>query len=359
MQRIEFSVDKHDAIFPRHAVGSARVEKFDGEKGTARQFMNGRGKCRRILHAHKILSGMKARRTKKEREPKAGSLEQVGCVHRFQCGTRQQHRTRYVDIAQSRQPSGVRFAAGFADEVRRVERRRAASVDDLCHRIENAAAKIGIADSVEDDVMRGEDRRRVDIFRVDGRHRKNAVIEDHIRRDIAASRRHNEQDAERNARTAIRPHHDAVAGETLFAMPCGAFRVALFLQHACETLMRVNQARIDRERLFIKLLRRFGVAVFEENVSEIDEAERIVGVAIDSLAIGGNGRGAIAGRKRQTAKIGQRAEMRRVPLQDRHKSRFRVIVASQPRQDLRFGEQCFNGMRFDLETFQNISQLNF
>ena len=196
-------------------------------------------------------------------------------------------------------PCRIGLASRIADDVRRVDHWRAAAVRDLCHRVENVAAQIGIADGVEDDVMRGQWFRQIEIFGIDSRHREDAIVEDHIRRNIAALRGNDEQNAQRSAGAPIGPGHDAVAGETLFAMPRGAFFVALLFQNIRQALMRVGQACVDDECVFVKPPRFVEIAVFQKDVSEIDEAERIVGMTFDGLAIGGDGGRAIACCERQ------------------------------------------------------------
>ena len=53
--------------------------------------------------------------------------------------------------------------------------------------------------------------------------------------------------------------------------------------------MRIGQASVDGERFFVKPPCRGQVAVFQKDIAQIDETERVVRVAIDSLAIGGDG----------------------------------------------------------------------
>ena len=87
-------------------------------------------------------------------------------------------------------------------------------------------------------------------------------------------------------------------------------------QNARETLMRLRQIRIDRERGLIVPARRGEIACLVQQVGVADMRHRVAGMTSHRLAIRiARGRHETAG-VRQRPQFGQRAAMHRIGLQD-------------------------------------------
>src|SRR5277367_4438187 len=77
MKREHLPLDEHDAIFPRQAVRSARVEIFDRHQFVARQAIQGGGQGFSSLNKDEILAGVETGRAQQQWKPQMLGAEEI------------------------------------------------------------------------------------------------------------------------------------------------------------------------------------------------------------------------------------------------------------------------------------------
>jgi hypothetical protein len=175
-------------------------------------------------------------------------------------------------------------AAGLEHRARVIDHRPGGFRDHRAGGFQALPAHIGVADAVEDEIVRRQRRPAVVILRHQHRGCEFAVVENGAGRNIAADRGHEQQDRNRAAGTAVWQRRQRIAGEGPVAMPTGAGGIAELGQKIGHAAVRVNvewiKAQGGRE-----MAPRFVVFFeVEQKVGEIDVPHRIVGMVPHRLA---------------------------------------------------------------------------
>ena len=126
-----------------------------------------------------------------------------------------------------------------------IDHRPIGSLQQALRRFEAFAAQIGIADTVEDQIVRRQRHFRIGIFRHQDGGLELPVVEKRRGRDVAAGRRDQQQDRDRRAITAIRQCRLEVMLECFIPVPPGAARVTELGQKIAHAAVRVDMIRID------------------------------------------------------------------------------------------------------------------
>ncbi len=93
--------------------------------------------------------------------------------------------------------------------------------------------------------------------------------------------------------------------------------------------MRRRVIRLGAQRAVVKRARLCDLTLFGQNICEIDKARGVFRMMHDRLAVGGQRSGPIAHRECEAGKIGERAEMRRLLMQERKISLLGFVIAAQ------------------------------
>ncbi len=127
---------------------------------------------------------------------------------------------------QTAEPFGIAASAGDAHGIRLVHDRRGAFRHDGLRPRQGPAAKIGLADGIQDQPVPWQSCRLVEEFGDQHDRLEDVLIDDRLIGEIAVARRNQHQQGHRLGRTAIRQHgHRPIAkGEP--AMPLGRWLVA-------------------------------------------------------------------------------------------------------------------------------------
>lgn len=197
---------------------------------------------------------------------------------------------------------GVCGAARRADPCRMIDDWLAAAHDDGFSRRKSRGAKIGIADSVEDQTMRWQGQVRSVIFSVKNCDVKNAVIENVLCGNIAdlGGNQHQERDTSRVAAAGLAD--DRLARKTLAPMPLLGFALADDLGNSCQSAVRVCQRAVNPERGFKLQPRALEVTIVKKKASQVDPSGGVQRPMADQLFIGGARRGVV------TASVGETSQ---------------------------------------------------
>ena len=182
---------------------------------------------------------------------------------------------------------------------------------DVC-RFERGLDEIGVADRVEDQVVRRQGFGGIEeIGDQDGR-AVDALVDQEAGRNIASGGRDHEEQPHAAARAVPRKLDEIAVAKALTAVPRRRFVVAALGQNACHALMRLGQVRRARERDLIVRAGRRDIAFVEQHVGEIDPRQGSVGMPCHRLAVA-RARGAqVSGRVEEGSEIVERAKMRSV-----------------------------------------------
>jgi hypothetical protein len=141
-----------------------------------------------------------------------------------------------------------------------VDHRPIGSLQQAMRRFEAFAAQIGIADTVEDQIVRWQRNFRIGIFRHHDGGLELPVVEKRRRRDVAAGGRDQQQDRDRRTIAAIRQCCLEMMLERFVPVPPGADRVTKLGQKIAHAAVRVDVIRIDLQRRLEINTRRFLLA---------------------------------------------------------------------------------------------------
>ena len=143
------------------------------------------------------------------------------------------------------EPPGVADAAGFHDRAGIVDDRRGRPRDQARGSLQRGFAEVGIADGVEDQLMRRQRQLWVEIVGNNHGCQKDAVVQERSGRDIAAARGDQLQQRDRRLGPAIRQGRNGVVAKALLEMMPRAGAVAEIREHGAQSLMRLGVFRID------------------------------------------------------------------------------------------------------------------
>jgi len=187
VQRIDFAADHHNAVLARAAVAAAGVEIFDHKQFVPRQVRCRLSQSGPVRDENEIAPGVIARRTQQQRKGKA-----VFGDPRFTERARE-------DVAPDRQgfwrnhpwqgckPPCVVDAPAFHYRAGVVDHRGRAARHQLDSGLKRRAAKIGIADRVEDELVRWQRQARIEIVGNDDCCREDAVVKERGGWNVAAA----------------------------------------------------------------------------------------------------------------------------------------------------------------------------
>jgi hypothetical protein len=188
---------------------------------------------------------MEARRAHQERKRKAALGDGALSFGTGQHLARQTNHARHDQIGQAAQALDIASPSGLEHRARMVDHRPTGSPQQPRRGFEAFAAQFGIADAVEDQIVRRQRHVRIGIFRHQDGGQELPVVEKSRRRNVAAGGRDQQQDRDRRAIAAIRQCGLVMIPERLVAVPPGAGRVAKLGQEIAHAAMRVDMIRIE------------------------------------------------------------------------------------------------------------------
>ncbi len=197
-----------------------------------------------------------------------------------------------------------------------IDHRPHRALNDRACGLQSVAAEIGVADAVEDKIVRRQSCVRLGIFRHQDRRLELAIVEQRVSRNVAARGGDQEQDIYRRSLAAIRHQRQSLTFETPVAVDAGACHVAKRGQHIAHAAMRVDMAGIDSERRLEVLARRRLLADEEQKVAEIDAAIGIVRMVPHGFGEQRTRRRAVSGIEHERAEIVQRGEVVRLAAEE-------------------------------------------
>ncbi len=195
-----------------------------------------------------------------------------------------------------------------------------------CAADQRRAAAIGVADGVEDQVMRRQRQIGPVIVGVQSRHGMDAIIQNMLGGNIAAPGGDQHQQRSRFPIAAIGLGGDRLARKTLAPVLVRQLIFAKVLGDARQTAMRIGQRRVERKR-GLKLQPRTGqIAILVEKAAQIDPTDRVQRPMANQLLIGRAGGGAMTTAIGQPSQPMQAGQMVRQTSQQRDIGRESLVI---------------------------------
>ena len=246
---------------------------------------------------------MKARCTQQQREAqrigrqdcRAGQFHGPCCDH-----------TRHLGKA-----SGILGTACCPHQPRRIDHRSRTAREHFVGASQRRFAKIGIADGVDNKGVRGDGLAGIIKIGMDRGDVEMTVIDPVPRRNVAAARGNQQQKRHAESGATIRLPDDGMVGKAFLPVRFRRF-IGKLSQNQCQTLMRFRKVGIDAERCLVMRPCAGDITVLQQQIGEIDVADRIAGMALHRLEISSARSRSVAARLGKGAKLIEGGKMRRI-----------------------------------------------
>ncbi len=272
-----------------------------------------RGQLRKSFNAKKVTTGVETRRPNQKRSLEAVAAERRRCIRTRQERTRQRHCLGHDQSGDTSEILSGVAASGDGDSGGRIDHGGWGKTQQGLRCGQSGSGKIGVADCIEDDLVRWQRRGEIVKLRIQNIGLKNLVVQQMAHGNVPALARGQHQHRNRRPPAAVRQRHNGSILEPQSPMLQSADVIARLRENQRQTPMRLGMIRLQAKSRFVMFasLRQF--VVLPQCIRQIDAAHRIAWMLGHSLGVGSARGGAVSGLIQQRPEIVECRKMRRFP----------------------------------------------
>jgi hypothetical protein len=280
-------------------------EELDGEEAVAGEFFEQARERLGAADAEKLLATVRAGASEQQGEGDLVRGEEVVGGGRLERFAREEDGAGGSDAGDERETLRDLAAAGGLDGGGWVDDGGAGGGDDAGRAFEGFGGEVGVADGVDDELVRRERGSGLEELGGDEDAVEDAIAEVWVGAEVAAERRDEFEDGDGGLVAAVGGGDDGAAGEGFAAMPGGGFGVAEGGEGEGQAGVRGAVARVKFKRGEELLRSGGGLTALHEGVAEVGAAGEVLGADGDGALVEALGFEVAAGGEEEVAEVVQ------------------------------------------------------